>query len=147
MDDSLQRCIRAIVHIRRGELDVAQRRNAKEEARQLRLPANAWIATTGVEGRQRPGSGSELRRSGVRERLAAEAWPIVALRTPRLAEEEQRAALRVDRDRVVVSRQIAVEGRIRVRERLDLERGDRIRRMLKAELTRRNRRIGRRDLP
>jgi hypothetical protein len=68
----------------------------------------------------------------------------MAARAKRAAKKEQRASLGVDRQRIIVALEIAIECRVRLRERLRLEGGDGVRGVLKSKRRRRRARI--RDL-
>src|SRR5512133_867537 len=132
--DRLERRVDAIVHVRRSELDVSQRGAAKEELRRRRLWSVEGILAPSVEWRHAAGSRAELWNAGVRELLSAEQRAIVARRAACLPEEEERPALRVDGQCIVVAREITIECGVRLGEGLRFERGDGVGGVLKTKL-------------
>src|SRR5258705_8347244 len=105
--DGLERGIDAIMEVRRRQLDVAQRRHAEREAVGL---AVRELAPPQVERRAGTHARSELRRPRVRKVPAAEERTVVTAGAggqpiqshwivygAEVAEEEQRAALRLRR--------------------------------------------------
>ena len=122
------------MHVRRRQLDVAQRCHPERElVERLVLEAAAPQVERGRVTRPRP----ELRHAGVREARAPEERPVVTARALRLAEEQQCAALLRCRQGCVVAVQVAIERRVGLGERLHLEGSDRGSGMLEAELARR----------
>ena len=130
MDDSVEGREGAVVHVRRAELDVPQRRDAEAEARRLWTTEAEVLAE--VERCVGSDAGPELRHAGAGEALAAEQRSEVARRAARLREEEECTLLRLVRDRVVVAREVTVEGRVGEREGGPLEGGNGVRRVLEA---------------
>src|SRR6185437_8251909 len=84
----LERRVRAVVHVGRGELDVAQRRDAEEELAGLEWSANTWVARSRVERRSASRARTDLRHGNARELLSAEEGSVVASHAARLGEEE-----------------------------------------------------------
>src|SRR4029079_12287792 len=122
-NDRLQRRIRAVVHVRRAELDIAERRHTEEETRKTRRARYAFVTTACIERRGGTGSRPQLRHRHAGETLCAEERTVVARRAACGGEEEQGSVLRVEGQRVVLARQVAIEGGIRLRERLRLKGG------------------------
>src|SRR5207244_3894115 len=117
-----------------GQLHVAQRRHTETELVEfLPLVRGNVLGASDVEWRRGAHTGSDLRHADVREALAAEHRAGVTRRALRFPEEENRAALLLFRERAIVTREIPIEWRIMLRERLHLERRDRVGGVLEAQ--------------
>src|SRR5439155_1321164 len=82
---------RSVVHIRRRQLHVAERRDAEGETIEFLVEE---LAATEVERRAAPRPGAELRHAGIGEPVPAEQGPRMTAAAARfVAEEEQRPAL------------------------------------------------------
>src|SRR4051812_17478006 len=103
---AFERAICAIVHVRRCELHVAQRRNAKREPRERKL--RRQTATAQVERSGGADARSDLRYARVLEALTAEQWTSMTGDAAALREEQQASALLVVAERVVVATEIPV---------------------------------------
>src|SRR5690242_5334146 len=90
MHHRVERRERTIVHVRRRELDISQRRHAELEA--LSLPGELRRLTK-IHRRVRSHAWAQLRHAGTGEALAAKQRSEVTLRTARFAEEEESALL------------------------------------------------------
>src|SRR5690348_15440817 len=105
-DHRVERRKGTVVHVRRGELHIAQGRDAEKEATRL---AGELRVLTEVERSVLADARPELRDRRGSERLTAEQCSEVTSRAASFAEEEQRALLLLGGKRVVVMRQIAIE--------------------------------------
>src|SRR4051812_10142127 len=105
----LERRVYAVVHVRRRYLHVAKRRHAKEELQRRRLYTAERIIATRIQRRSASCTRSELRNAGVGESLGTEQGAVVTRRAARLSEEKKCAMLSVDRERIVVAREVSVE--------------------------------------
>src|SRR5207237_7387748 len=121
----------AVVHVRRRELDVAQRCHAEGE---LVEGLVREIGASAVERRGGRTPRAELRHARVREAPPAEQRPVVAGRALRLPEEQPPATLLLSGQRRVVVAQVAVERRVGLGEGLHLEGRQRGSGVLEAEL-------------
>src|SRR6185437_12240805 len=114
---------RPVVHVRRRQLDVAQRRRTEREPVKLLIEE---LAAAEVERRAAAHSGAELGYAGVGEGLAAqERAAVTAGALGLVAEEEQGTSFLLRSQRRIVVLQIAIEGRVGPGECLSLEGGDR----------------------
>src|SRR5689334_24587896 len=125
--DGCERRERPVVHVGRGELDVAQRRDAERELIEI---LGRQIAAAAVERRRFGRPGSELRNAGVREAAPAQQWPAMAARALRFSEEQACPTLLLRGQGRVVVIQVPVERRVRPGEDGHLERGERLGRVL-----------------